>query len=168
MAKESKVTQVAGNGTWDSANGTLYKFEVSFENGDSGQYLSKSQDQTKFKVGEVASYEITSKEVKGKLYYTIKPVSTFVPNGGGGSKPSYQKDPETEKRITRMSVLKCATDLVVNGEVKIYDLTKVASFMEQYVMSGQDTFTTMYGHMHESKKQPISAMNDSLDQDLPF
>lgn len=165
MAKESKVTQVAGNGTWDSTNGTFYKFEVSFENGDSGQYLSKSQDQTKFKVGEVASYEITSKEVKGKMYYTIKPVSTFVPNGGG-SKPSYQKDPETEKRITRMSVLKCATDLVANGDVMIYDLTKVASFMEQYVISGQDTFTTMYGHMHESKKQQISAMNDDLD--LPF
>jgi hypothetical protein len=41
MEKTSKVTNVAGIGTWNGQYGVMYKFEVSFENGDSGQYMSK-------------------------------------------------------------------------------------------------------------------------------
>ena len=33
MEKKSKVNGVTANGTWDSKYGTMYKFEVSFENG---------------------------------------------------------------------------------------------------------------------------------------
>jgi hypothetical protein len=35
MEKTSKVTNVAGIGTWNGQYGVMYKFEVSFENGDS-------------------------------------------------------------------------------------------------------------------------------------
>ena len=142
MEKTSKVTQVAGSGTWEGKYGVMYKFEVAFENGDAGQYLSKSQDQTKFKVGQEANYTIEGKEFNGQTFYTVKPVMQQQQFGG---KPSYQKDPETEKRITRMSVLKVAGDLVINGEVKLHDLTKVASFLEQYVMTGEDTISKIYG-----------------------
>jgi hypothetical protein len=143
MEKTSKVTNVAGIGTWNGQYGVMYKFEVSFENGDSGQYMSKSQEQTKFKVGESATYTIEGKEFNGQTYYTVKPVMAQQPFQGGG-KP-YQKDPETEKRITRMSVLKVAGDLVINGQVKLHDLTKVAQIFERYVMTGEDTITLMYG-----------------------
>ena len=142
MEKTSKVTQVAGSGTWEGKYGVMYKFEVSFENGDAGQYLSKSQDQTKFKVGQEANYTIEGKEFNGQTFYTVKPV---MQQQAFGNKPSYQKDPETEKRITRMSVLKVAGDLVINGEVKLHDLTKVAQIFERYVMTGEDSITAMYG-----------------------
>ena len=141
MEKTSKVTNVAGSGTWEGKYGIMYKFEIAFENGDAGQYLSKSQDQTKFKVGQEANYTIEGKEFNGQTFYTVKPVMQQQ----FGGKPSYQKDPETEKRITRMSVLKVAGDLVINGEVKLHDLTKVASFLEQYVMTGEDTISKIYG-----------------------
>jgi len=168
MEKISKVTNVAGSGTWEGKYGVMYKFEVAFENGDAGQYLSKSQDQTKFKVGQEATYTIEAKEFNGQTFYTVKPVMQQQAFGG---KPSYQKDPETEKRITRMSVLKVAGDLVINGEVKLHDLTKVASFLEQYVMTGQDTITQIYGSATLEKvakkvNKPIEAMSDNLD--LPF
>jgi hypothetical protein len=146
MEKTSKVTNVAGIGTWNGQYGVMYKFEVSFENGDSGQYMSKSQEQTKFKVGESATYTIEGKEFNGQTYYTVKPVMQQQAFQGGG-KP-YQKDPETEKRITRMSVLKVAGDLVINGQVKLHDLTKVAQIFERYVMTGEDTITLMYGRQH--------------------
>jgi hypothetical protein len=67
----------------------------------------------------------------------------------GGGKP-YQKDPETEKRITRMSVLKVAGDLVINGQVKLHDLTKVAQIFERYVMTGEDT---IHGYVWRSTTQ---------------
>ena len=156
MEKTSKVTNVAGIGTWNGQYGVMYKFEVSFENGDSGQYLSKSQEQTKFKVGESATYTIEGKEFNGQTFYTVKPVLQQQAFQGGG-KP-YQKDPETEKRITRMSVLKVAGDLVINGQVKLHDLTKVAQIFERYVMTGDDTITLMYG----------AAQPKQVETDLPF
>ena len=71
MEKKSKVNGVSANGTWDSKYGTMYKFEVSFENGDVGEYNSKTQDQTKFVIGQEAEYSITSREYNGNTFYTI-------------------------------------------------------------------------------------------------
>jgi sortase (surface protein transpeptidase) len=160
METRSKVTQVTGNGTWNSQYGLLYKFEVHFENGEYGTYMSKSLEQNKFVVGQEATYTRDSKQATGgAMYYTIKPVQPQQQSFGGG-KPAYQKDPETEKRIARMSVLKVAGDLVVNGVVKIHDLTKVASFLEQYVMTGQDTMTTIYSHAQPKAQEE--------NNDLPF
>jgi hypothetical protein len=176
METRSKVTQVTGNGTWNSQYGLLYKFEVHFENGEYGTYMSKSLDQNKFVVGQEATYTRDSKQATGgEMYYTIKPVQPQQQFGGG--KPAYQKDPETEKRIARMSVLKVAGDLVVNGVVKIHDLTKVASFLEQYVMTGQDTMTTIYSEAQPKQKATPNgilqnfaedAINDINNDDLPF
>jgi hypothetical protein len=160
METRSKVTQVTGNGTWNSQYGLLYKFEVHFENGEYGTYMSKSLEQNKFVVGQEATYTRDSKQSSnGAMYYTIKPVQPQQQFGGGG-KPAYQKDPETEKRIARMSVLKVAGDLVVNGVVKMHDLTKVASFLEQYVITGQDTMTTIYSHAQPKVQEE--------NNDLPF
>ena len=164
MEKTSKVTQVAGSGTWEGKYGVMYKFEVAFENGDAGQYLSKSQDQTKFKVGQEANYTIEGKEFNGQTFYTVKPVMQQQAFQGGGGK-GYQKDPETEKRITRMSVLKVAGDLVINGEVKLHDLTKVASFLEQYVMTGEDTISKIYGSA--TLEKVVKQVNNE-PTDLPF
>jgi len=176
METRSKVTQVTGNGTWNSQYGLLYKFEVHFENGEYGTYMSKSLEQNKFVVGQEATYTRDSKQATGgAMYYTIKPVQPQQQFGGG--KPAFQKDPETEKRIARMSVLKVAGDLVTNGVIKMHDLTKVASFLEQYVMTGQDTMTTIYaaaepkprakktdGILQNFKEEEINEFND----DLPF
>jgi hypothetical protein len=161
METRSKVTQVTGNGTWNSQYGLLYKFEVHFENGEYGTYMSKSLEQNKFVVGQEATYTRDSKQATGgAMYYTIKPVQPQQQSFGGGGKPAFQKDPETEKRIARMSVLKVAGDLVTNGVIKMHDLTKVASFLEQYVMTGQDTMTSIYSEAHPPKA--------TLNDDLPF
>jgi len=158
METRSKVTQVTGNGTWNSQYGLLYKFEVHFENGEYGTYMSKSLEQNKFVVGQEATYTRDSKQATGgAMYYTIKPVQPQQQSFGGG-KPAFQKDPETENRIARMSVLKVAGDLVVNGVVRMHDLTKVASFLEQYVMTGQDTMTTIYFDPQPKDEQEINDM----------
>ena len=45
--KNSKVTSVQSNGTWEGKYGMMYKFEIGFENGDVGEYSSKNQEQNK-------------------------------------------------------------------------------------------------------------------------
>jgi hypothetical protein len=176
MEKTSKVTQVAGVGSWNGQYGIMYKFEVSFENGDMGQYLSKSIDQNKFKQGVDATYTIEGKEFNGQTFYTVKPVMAQQQAFQGGGKPAYVKDPETDKRITRMSVLKGAIDLAVAGEIKIHDITKVAQIFERYVMTGEDTITAMYGAAQPKQTGNIEAKfqeqaiqhMDMGGDDLPF
>ena len=67
--KKSKVISVQANGTWEGKYGIMYKYEVSFENGDSGEYSSKSENQTKFIEGQETEYEF----IDGK-FPKIKPV----------------------------------------------------------------------------------------------
>ena len=43
--KKGKVKRVTANGTWEGKFGVMYKFEVEFENGDVGEYSSKSLEQ---------------------------------------------------------------------------------------------------------------------------
>ena len=40
MIKKSVVKQAQANGTWQGKFGTMYKHEIAFENGDSGEYAS--------------------------------------------------------------------------------------------------------------------------------
>jgi hypothetical protein len=147
--KRSAVTNVTANGTYNGQYGTLYKFEVTFANGDSGEYASKSADQAKFKVGVETDYTITSKEFKDRIYYKIAPVMAqpgATQQGGFTPKP---KDPETDKRITRMSVLKVAGDLVINGDIKLHEILAYAQVFEKFVVDGQDTLAQLKPVSHD-------------------
>jgi hypothetical protein len=162
MEKISKVTNVTGNGSWDSQYGKLYKFEVFFENGDVGDYNSKLQEQTSFVVGQEATYELTAKEFQGRTFYTVKPVKKQQAYGGYAAKPA---DPEKDKKIARMSVLKCATDLVVNKVITLDNLFGYAKFMEAYVEKGIDPFKELYNA--ELEKQ-VAQESVKGEDGLPF
>jgi hypothetical protein len=86
--------------------------------------------------GVETDYTITSKEFKDRIYYKIAPVMAQP-----GAQPfvAKAKDPETDKRITRMSVLKVAGDLVINGDIKLHEVLSYAQIFEQYVITGMDT-----------------------------
>ena len=145
--KRSAVTNVTANGTYNGQYGTLYKFEITFANGDSGEYASKSADQAKFKVGVETDYTITSKEFKDRIYYKIAPV--MAQSGAQGGFTAKPKDPETDKRITRMSVLKVAGDLVINGDIKLHEILAYAQVFEKFVVDGQDTLAQLKSVSHD-------------------
>jgi len=163
MEKTSKVTRVTGNGTWDSQYGTMFKFEVEFANNDIGDYNSKSKEQTNFVIGQEVTYDISSKEYQGRTFYTIKPVKAqqFSSSASFGA-----KDPETSKKIARMSVLKCTTDLVISGHVKFDLLFEYAKMLEAYVESGVDSFGSIYSETQQEKVKAIGT-RDELPN-LPF
>ena len=70
LLKTSKVKSVQANGTWEGKFGLMYKFEVVMENGNAGEYSSKTKDQEKFVVGEEVQYEfVDGKFPKIKPYY---------------------------------------------------------------------------------------------------
>jgi len=139
QTKRSAVTNVTANGSFDGQYGTLYKFEITFANGDSGEYASKSNPQTKFAVGVETDYTITDRTFKDRIYYKIAPVMAqpgAFQSQGFTPKP---KDPETGKHIMRMSVLKVAGDLVINGDIKLHEILSYAQIFENFVNNGVDT-----------------------------
>jgi hypothetical protein len=142
QTKRSAVTNVTANGSFDGQYGTLYKFEITFANGDSGEYASKSKDQTKFSVGVETDYTITDRTFKDRIYYKIAPVMAQPGATGFQSSGSFTpktKDPETGKHIMRMSVLKVAGDLVINGDIKLHEILSYAQIFENFVNNGVDT-----------------------------
>lgn len=152
QTKRSAVTNVTANGTFNGQHGTLYKFEVSFANGDSGEYASKSQDQQKFKVGVETDYVLTERKWNDRIFYKIAPAQ---PQQQGGFQAPKPKDPDTGKHIMRMSVLKVAGDLAINGDIKLQEVLAYAQIFEQYVLTGTDTL---------SQYKPIA----KDDSGLPF
>ena len=58
IIKTSKVVSVQFLKTWDSRKGdTFYSHQIQMENGDCGEYSSKTQEQNKFIEGEQTEYE---------------------------------------------------------------------------------------------------------------
>jgi len=126
MNKTSKVKSVQANGTWEGTYGIMYKFEISFDNGDVGEYSSKNEDQNKFIQGQEIEYIFT-----GGNYPKIKPVYT-QPSPANFS----NKSEETSLKIARQSSLKVACDLcIASGEIE--DLLPMAERLTKWVMSGK-------------------------------
>lgn len=94
-------------------------FVVEFDDGNKGFYTSKNADQNKFVVGNVADFEIETKQgAKGPYNKITVPQTGFKPGGG---KPI---DPKLS--FTTMSY-SYAKDLVVAGKVDMksfHDLAK--------------------------------------------
>lgn len=86
--KKSRVTAADYSHSYDGKHGTLYIHKVSFENGDSGEYLSKAQQQDKFVAGQEAEYTIErGPDYQGLPQYKVKPY--YDPGAVSGSGSSY-------------------------------------------------------------------------------
>lgn len=119
MIKTSKVISAQANGTWEGKYGVMYKHEIAFENGDAGEYSSKSADQNKFVVGQETEYEF----IDGK-FPKVKPVNNFQQGGYA----SVKQGDNREKSIVKQSSLKCATDFVIaNGgdEARVIEIAEM-------------------------------------------
>ena len=108
--KKSKVTAVQENvRQYAGQNGTIYYHTIKFENGDSGQYGSKSQTCEKFITGQEAEYTIEAKVNGQYTNYTIKPVATSSFFGGGA------KSAKDDSLIVAQTCLKAAVDFNSNN-----------------------------------------------------
>ena len=131
MQKKATVTDVQTNGTRQDKNGNLYyKYEVTFDNNDTGEYSSKSQDQNKFIVGEETDYEF----IDGR-YPKVKPVymqkGVHVPN-----KSFLPKDNNVQEYIVKQSSLKCATDYVIANGGDSSKVIEIAEMFTDWVLKG--------------------------------
>ena len=165
--KNSKVVSIVPQGDYQLRDGkTLYKFLLTFENGDSGEYSSVKPDQTKFVVGAPADYEITSTQYGNKIKAVYSGGGGYS-SGGGYTSGSDDK----QKMIVKQSCLKAAVDLLKDKGAKSTDVLKVAdSFVAWVLEEGKKEETTYNNHFssREEKIETAQAIVQKSDDDLPF
>ncbi len=162
---KAKVVSVSPKGDYQLRDGkTLYKFFVSMDNGDSGEYSSVKPDQDKFIVGQEAEYELRNTQYGNK----IKPVYAQ-----GGYTPSYSSGgDDKQKMIVKQSCLKAAVDLLKDKGAKSTDVLKVAdSFVAWVLESDKDEDTTYETHFSSREEKIATAeaiVNGQAADGLPF
>lgn len=104
METKSTITKVTGNGTWNSPNGLMYKWEVEMANGETGNCMTKSPQPDKWMVGKEVTY---TKEVKGQ-YTNFKLVQEKQDN--------FKPRQVNEKSIIAQVALKCASQALQQSQ----------------------------------------------------
>ncbi|QDP57719.1 MAG: hypothetical protein Unbinned6486contig1001_34 [Prokaryotic dsDNA virus sp.] len=133
--KNSKVMSIQPNGTWEGAYGVMYKFEIVFQNGDVGEYSSKSKDQNKFEQGQETEYEFY-----GGKFPKIKP-HYQKPQGNFSGNKSFGKSDDVQVKIVRQSMLKASVDFhAINPGLKPteIDIMKTAERFVSFVTGNND------------------------------
>mgnify|MGYP003630304669 FL=1 len=128
--KKSVVKKVEAAGTWETKREPIkifYKFNLTMENGDKGEYSSVKADQDKFVEGQEVEYEFISGDFpKIKPHYQ-NPITTT-----GGTYNVQQSGNEAE-RIARSVALKTATDFGINAGLEISEILKTAKIMADFI-----------------------------------
>lgn len=122
MEKKSIVRSAIFKKAFSGKNGLAYIFDITFDNGDNGQYFSSKETQDIFKEGQEAEYTIEQKVNGNYTNYSVKPIAKngngFVPGKGN---PSYE-----HKRVA----LKCAVDLCA---AKIIEKKEISTYCESFM-----------------------------------
>ena len=160
MTKTSIVKDIKSAGEpYNGQYGTLYGFYVTFENGDNGKYNSKDPNQTKFLVGQEATYDYIPREYNGKTYYTVKPVNPQYANvapSGSAPAPSGTHTSKDES-IIRQTALKAAAEIGGTPQVVIAN----AQIFADWVMKKGEAQVTHQQHF-QGREEPVS------DDGMPF
>lgn len=165
MTKTSIVKDIKSAGEpYNGQYGTLYGFYVTFENGDNGKYNSKSADQTKFVLGQEATYDYIPREYNGKTYYTVKPVNpqyaNVAPQSGSNatSTPSGTHTSKDES-IIRQTALKAAAEIGGTPQVVI---ANAQTFADWVMKKGAAQAQTTHQQHFEGREQAQPVGNDGL------
>ena len=138
--KTSKVSNVQSEGTWQSPNGLMYKWEVSFENGDTGQAMTKDQEHKTWMVGQEINYELTpnsNPKFLGKLTKVKEPfVATNTGNPMGIFNANDKPSLNVQNLIVAQSSVASACNLLQqSSRANSEEVLKVAEEIYKFVMS---------------------------------
>ncbi len=109
--------------------GEFHKWNLEFEDGFSGEYLSKSEQQNKFIVGQSVDIEVTKREYNGETINKIKPASNFQ---GGGNKPQLKAD-NVQELIVKQNALTNACNIV--GVDDVPKILEIADAFKEWVLN---------------------------------
>ena len=140
--KKSIVKSVQSNGTWTNKEGKeFYKYEISMEDGNVGEYSSISDSQEKFVKGKEVEYNYT-----GGDYPKIKP---YYNNPTAGNY-SYTPKSNADEQIARSVGIKAATELGIAQGLDLTDILETAKIMSDFILKDKKVVVEK-----ESEKMPF-------------
>ena len=120
---EKVVKSVKQVGDFESQYGHFYKWLLEFEDGFKGEYLSKTESQNKFVVGQNVSIEVSKREYNGTTINKIKPAQSF--NQSFFKSQSNTNNIETQTLIVKQNALTNACNIVGTDDVaKIIEIAE--------------------------------------------
>lgn len=122
--KKSIVRSAIFKKAFSGKNGLAYIFEITMDNGDTGQFFNSKETQDTFKEGQEIEYTIETKVNGNFTNHSIKPVRAATGNGfvPGKGNPAIE-----HKRVA----LKCAVDLCAAGKITLKEISTYSeSFMK--------------------------------------
>ena len=154
LLKTSKVKNVQSNGTWEGKFGLMYKLEVEMEDGNVGEYSSKSKEQDKVVVGQEMEYEyIDGRFPKVKPHYNKG-------NFTGG----FKSNDDRQESIIRQSSLKAAVEYLKGAEASLEEVFESAEKMIAWVNKRQ---VNTNDNSRQDLQDKLMEM-PKLEDDLPF
>lgn len=141
--KKGIVKNIQADGTWKSDYGLFYRWEISIGN-DTGLYLSKEENQSRFVIGSEVSYQWDG--AKNRIKYQNPEYDKPFTSNDKQSGPSFR-----DELIVKQNALTNAVQLFANGGCKVELITDHAEIFANWVLKG------------EKQQSPKSNNND-----LPF
>jgi hypothetical protein len=164
MEKKDVVSNAVYTGrSFDTQYGKMYVHAISFGNGDSGEYNSKSEQQDKFVVGQEVKYTITPNS-NPQYAARIKPVNDFQQSAGGG----FQKkdNTATQRSIERQQALKLAIEYAGQAQANLEGTLATAEAFYQWISEPEKPMTVVAtpqpGQASQLTQQPAQGTTDDL------
>lgn len=185
--KTSKITSIQGAGVWEADFGTMYKYDIALENGDSGEYMSKKYttiESLPFTQGSEIEYEYHNTKPNDEKFPKIKrPLISgqkrFNPNGQTSmfANSKYNKD-SIQIMICRQSSLERATELLTHNlkgkTIKQDMVIEVAKNYVEFIMEGLEIQSKPQDsqpapeHNEETQGHDQPNFEEETVDDLPF
>jgi len=102
----------------------LYEHKITFIDEElnriTASYTSKTPEQNKFIVGEIAEFNLEERSKDGRSWYKIKPIYS------GGGNQNYTREKKREQTKYSGFAVSYAKDLVIAGKLEFKDLLPAA------------------------------------------
>jgi hypothetical protein len=137
--KTATIQHATGDGTWESAYGLMYSYELHLSNGDHIKVNAKKANA--FNAGQSINYELTGKTDKNQTPLA-KIVSDFKPQGGGYTPQAPANNAGGKDRSILIQVaFKMAMDRVnADPTMKVTEVYELAKFMYDQMKQAHEQF----------------------------
>lgn len=129
--KKGIVKNIQADGTWKSDYGLFYRWEITIGN-DTGLYLSKDENQSRFVVGSEVSYQWDGS--KNRIKYQNpdydKPFQDKSTN-------SNQSNSNRDELIVKQNALTNAVQTYANGGCGVDEVLDTAEIYANWVLKGE-------------------------------
>lgn len=124
------VKSLKQDGSFESQWGTFFKHIIEFDDGMIAEYLSKSESQNKFIVGQATEIDLTTREYNGKTINKVKPVS---PDFNPSNNYSNNSKDNVQELIVKQNALTNACNIV--GESDVAKILEIAEAFKEWVLN---------------------------------